>query len=122
MSAVLARAKAHYQGLERKRILVPEWGEGGKPLVVTATALNIAERRRIYRADASGREPDSATVVVRAVLLKACDEKGARLFDDMDEHALTHEADSMVVARIAREILGEAAQPGDATLESAKNG
>lgn len=122
MSSVLDRARAHYHGLERKRILVPEWGEGDKPLVVTATALNIAERRRIYRADASGREPDSATVVVRAVLLKACDEKGAPLFDEMNEHALTYEADSMVVARIAREILGDVAEPGETRLESAKNG
>lgn len=122
MNAVVARAKAHYQGLERKRILVPEWGEGGKPLVVTATALTVADRRRIYRADGSGREPDPATIVMRAVLLKACDDKGVRLFDEMDEHALLHEIDSMVVARIAKEILGDAAEPADETLDRAKNG
>jgi len=122
MNPVLSRAKAHYQGLERKKILVPEWGEGGKPLLVTATALNVAERRKIYRADAAGREPDSAMVVVRAVLLKACDDKGKLLFDEMDEHALMYEADSMVLARIAKEILGDGGSDGDARLENAKKG
>lgn len=120
MNAVLSRAKAHYSSLDARRIEVPEWGEGDKPLVVTFTALTIGERSRIFRADDRGNPPDGPTACVRALILKALDEKGARLFSQMDEKALTYDVDSGVVGRIARAIIGDDGASVD--LDDEKNG
>ena len=105
MNAILERAAAHYAAQEKTRVEVPEWGIDGAPLVIFHTGLTVAERRKIFRADSSGRAPDGPTSCVRAVILKACDESGKRLFSEMDEHDLTHKVDSDVVGRIAASIL-----------------
>lgn len=124
MSSILDRAKEHYASLERHRVEVPEWGEKGKPLIVTFTALTVAERRKIFRPDKAGRPPDGPTACVRAVILKACDEKGERLFSDMDEHDLTFKVDSNVVGRLAGAILADVPTEGDLDerVEAEKNG
>lgn len=121
MNAILDLAQKHYSGLERQRLEVAEWGEAGHPLVITFTALTVDERRRIFKPDAHGRAPDGPTACVRAVILKACDEQGKRLFDAMDEHTLTHKVDSGVVGRIAGAILIDAS-PDDEAMEAEKNG
>lgn len=121
MSGVLERAKAHFEGLERRRIEVPEWGDGKKPLVVTFAALTVGERRRIFKPDDKGRAPDGPTACVRAVILKACDEQGRRLFDEMDEHDLTHKVDSDVIGRIAGAILAGVDTIDDELVEQEKN-
>lgn len=104
MSGVLDRAKAHYASLDRGSIEIEEWGENGKPLVVTWVPLTVAERRRIYRSK-TGQDADGATAVVRTVMLKACDKDGNRLFSEMDERALSTEVDSSILMRIASAIL-----------------
>jgi len=122
MSNILERAKAHYAEIERKTIDVPEWGEPGKPLVVTCTPLTVAERRKIFKVDAKGHAPDGATACVRAVVLKACDKDGKRLFSDLDEHDLTYSVDSGVVGRIAGAILVDVpTEDAEEAVETAKN-
>lgn len=121
MNRVLERAKAHLAGQERQRIEVAEWGEDGKPLIVTFTALTVAERRKIFKADRQGNPPDGATVCVRAVIHKACDEKGKRLFDEMEEHDLSYNVDSGVIGRVAGPILA-GAKSDESAIEAEKNG
>lgn len=124
MSGILDRAKAHYDGLDSQKIRVPEWGSPKAPLIITFTPLTVAQRRKIYKADDKGKSPDGGTVCVRAVILKACDEAGRRLFDDMAEHDLTHSVDADVVGRIADAILFRSASLGSSveeTIEAEKN-
>lgn len=123
MAGILDRAKEHYQHLDRRRIEVPEWGEAGHPAVVTWTALTVAERRKIYRADGAGKAPDGATIMVRAVIEKACDAGGKKLFDAMAEHDLTYSVASDVVGRIANAILFSVADTSaQDQIEAEKNG
>lgn len=119
MNAILERAKAHYEAQERRRVEVPEWGEGGKPLVVTFSALTVAERRRIFRADRSGNAPDGHLAAVRAVIFKACDTAGKPLFSELDEKTLLHDVASGPLGRLAQEILAEGEAPEG--LDSEKN-
>lgn len=123
---ILARAKAHY---EKKagdcRLEVEEWGDGKKPLVITWTPLTVHQRRRIYEDKADGRPADGSTIMVRAVLMKACDENGNRLFDDMAEKELTHDVDSDVVGKIGNAIIfGAGVKPAAVKdqVTAAKNG
>jgi len=123
MSSAISSAKAHFSGQKLRHHDVPEWGSEGKPLRVHYGPLTVAQRRRIWR-DESGVTVDGNVAVVRAVLFNAMDAGGKRLFDDMDEHALMHEVDSDVVARIGALILGfTKGEPTSAEkqLDAAKN-
>jgi hypothetical protein len=108
MSAILDRAKAHYAAIPRKEIKVPEWGESpDRPAVITWSALSVRDQERIY-APVDGKAPAGGLVRLRAVMIKACDDKGVPLFDDMDEHALRYEVEGDIVGRIANAILYDA--------------
>lgn len=104
MSAILERAKAHYQSIPRGRIEIPEWGEAGKPAVITWSKLTVSEQDQIY-AHINGTSPGGGMVRLRAVMLKAADEDGTLLFDGMAEHALRYHVDGDVIGRIANAIL-----------------
>lgn len=103
--SVISQAKKHFSGAPMSHIDVPEWGQGGKPLRIFHRKLTVQQRRRIWRAE-DGSNVDGNVAVARAVLFQSLDAKGARLFDDMDEHALLHEVDSDIVARVGAQILG----------------
>lgn len=123
--SILDRAKAHLAGQSAETILVPEWGEEGAPLEIHFTPMTVAQRKKIFRRE-NGMEPDSATVCVRALLEKACDKAGKKLFADVqDEHTLTYSVDAKVVARIAGAILNGLPKDdaeAEAAVDTAKNG
>lgn len=110
MTRVIDRAKAHYSGLGRKSVKVPEWGEPGKPFVIYASPMTVAHRDRIRECG----HADQAEMFVDVLILKAQDEQGDMMFTEADRHDLTRKVDSRVVARIALEIL---AGPSDEDLE-----
>lgn len=103
--SLIDTAKAHRAAISARTIKVPEWGQGAKPLVVHAPVLSVAQKRRCWR-NAKGEMLDGSIACVRAVVFYAQDEKGNRLFDDMDEHAMTHDVDADIVARVGGFILG----------------
>lgn len=105
MSDILDRAMAHYSEIQPGKIEVPEWGEGKKALVITFTECTVGERRKIFKPNKTGGEPDPHLAAVRAVMIKACDAEGNRLFGDMDEHKLMNKVSSSVIERIASAIL-----------------
>lgn len=118
--SILDRAKAHYSGIGKRHVDVPEWGEAGKPLRIFFTPLTVGERNKIYERDQNGVEPPLGTICVRALLEKATDEKGARLFDPFDDHeTLMHAVDSNVVGRAASAMLGGLPKDADARAEQA---
>lgn len=122
---ILDRAKAHYTSQPASHIDVPEWGEGDTPLRVHFTPLTIGQRRRIFARDEHGQEPHSTLVCVRALIEKATDADGTKLFGEMDEHALTYKVDSLVVGRIASAILYGLPKSGaeaEESIDDAKNG
>ena len=119
LSPILQAAKEHFSGFKRGELNVPEWGNA----VITWSPLTLAERRKIYATMDDGRHPDGATVFLRTLILKACDEAGEKIFTKMDENQINHGVDPTVVTRIATEILnfGSHASSTEDELESAKN-
>lgn len=108
MPSILDRAKAHYADQPRREIKVPEWGDHEGPAVITWSPLTVRDRERIYAADEKGRPPSGGIVILRAVIFKACDANGNKLFDGMAEHDLRHSVDGEIVGRIANAILFDA--------------
>ena len=98
---LIERIKAHYDGLGRKRIEVPEWGDEHGPLVIYARPMTLREKNRIF-----GRAEKGASLEALAdlVILKAEDEEGRKLFRPEDRLALITHAEADVIARVAAEI------------------
>ncbi|MEK9751746.1 MAG: hypothetical protein VW338_00845 [Rhodospirillaceae bacterium] len=99
--SVLDRARAHLADRERGRLEVPEWGEEGRPLVVTWSPMTVRQHNKIYPPG----KPVGSTNAVMVVIVKAQDEAGKPLFTEADRPALEDEVDSAVVSRIANAIL-----------------
>lgn len=120
MGSILDRAKAHYSGVGMRHVDVPEWGEPGKPLRIFFTPLTVGERNKIYERDRNGVEPALGVICVRALIEKATDEKGTKLFDRFgDEETLMHAVDSNVVGRAASAMLGDLPKDADERAEQA---
>jgi hypothetical protein len=102
MSDILESAKEHFKSKDIKRIEIPEWEtKDGKPFVIYAKPLTLAEKRRLSR----DRKSDDVTLFADVLLLKAEDDKGNKIFKLDDKHSLMHSTDPDIVARVANQIL-----------------
>lgn len=117
---ILAAAKAHFETIEGGSITIAEWDNAE----IHWTPLTVAERKKIYGSMKGGAQPDGYTVCTRAMILKACDADGARIFSTMDENQIDHGIDPEVVGRIGAAILGAEGDDDDDkpdAIELAKN-
>lgn len=98
MSAIIERAKLHFKDKLSKvgSIEVPEWGEDGKPLIVYWRAMNLKERDQIFKYLAK----QSLEGFVEALILRARDEDGKRLFGNVHKTELMRHVDPEVIERI----------------------
>jgi hypothetical protein len=94
---LMERIKAHAQPELIRRIEVPEWGEEGKPLVITYSMVSLDDLAIVTELD--GQEWNKRAA--RIVAMKACDEAGVRLFTMMDAIELRKLAAPEVVSSIA---------------------
>ena len=102
MSDILESAREHFKSKDIKRIEIPEWEtKDGKPSVIYATPLTLAEKRRLTR----DTRPDDVTLFANVLILKAEDDKGNKIYKLDDKHSLLHTADPDVVMRVANQIL-----------------
>jgi hypothetical protein len=101
MSNVIDRVKAHYDQQGVKKIQVAEWGEEGKPLTIYCTPFTLGEKRNLFK----GAKNDDLGVLVDAIVLKAKDGEGNKIFKLDDKQTLLNNADANVIARVATEML-----------------
>lgn len=100
--SLMERVRAHSQPDQVRRIEVPEWGEDGKPLVVTYRMMTLDDMATVNELEGTTWHRQAARIVV----LKACDEAGQKLFRMADASELRETAAPDVVTRIALAILG----------------
>ena len=117
MNPVVARAVEHFRERQEERFeaVVPEWGDGDEPLVLYATPMTMAERRKIQNINrtASGRI-DTFGVTCDIVITKAEDVHGKKVFTRKDKPWFLNKIDPKVTARVADELLGgEEVEPDD---------
>lgn len=117
MSSVIDRARAHFSGLATNSVEVPEWGEAGKPLVIHWQPWTLAERDAVYQK----AEQAGLGLFARALVAKALDENGKRLFAEADFAQLSREVSSDVIVRVGTIIWGTPAMTKQSVGEAAKN-
>lgn len=99
--SVIDRVKEHFENQGIKTIEVAEWGEEGKPLVIYCKPFTLAEKRNLFK----GARNDDLAVLVDAIVLKARDGEGNKIFKIDDKKVLLNNADPDVIARVATEML-----------------
>jgi len=99
--SVIDRVKDHFENQGVKKIEVAEWGEEGKPLMIYSTPMSMAEKRNLFK---SAKDGDLG-VMVDAIVLKAKDEKGEKIFKLDDKKTLLNNADPDVIATVATQML-----------------
>lgn len=93
--SVLAEAiAAHWDALKRQKVEVPEWNGA----VIYYDPLTISERDQLNRSA-------SNEYAVDAIILKAQNENGERLFGKADKMQLMNAASGSVIGRVAAAIL-----------------
>jgi hypothetical protein len=101
MSNVIDRVKEHFESQGVKKIEVAEWGEEGQPLVIYCSPFSLAEKRNLFK----GAKADDLGVLVDAIMLKAKDKDGNKLFKLDDKQTLLNKADTDVIARVSTAML-----------------
>ena len=99
--SVIDRVKEHFESQGVKKIEVAEWGEEGQPLVIYCSPFTLAEKRNLFK----GAKSDDLGVLVDAIMLKARDKDGNKVFKLDDKQILLNNADPEVIARVATDIL-----------------
>ena len=98
---VIDRVKEHFEQQGVKKIEVAEWGEEGKPLTIYTSPFTLGEKRNLFK----GAKNDDLGVLVDAIVLKAKDGEGNKIFKLDDKQTLLNNADANVIARVATEML-----------------
>jgi hypothetical protein len=101
MTTIIDRVKAQFEALGIKKIEVAEWGEEGKPLIIYCSPFTLGEKRNLFK----GARNDDLGVLVDAIVLKAKDSEGNKIFKLDDKLTLLNNADANVIARVSTEML-----------------
>ena len=108
MSAILESAKNHFRdrlsgGLKSLEVL--EWEVDGKPSVIYfKPSLNLSQQEKILALSDQGKK---AEAIVEALIQRALDADGNRLFKSMDRIELMKHTDPEIISRIVGEMSGD---------------
>jgi hypothetical protein len=111
------RVLAQYDARKTLCIEIPEWGEENKPLRLFYRAPTLAILAKV-RKD-SGE--DDVKMMAMLVAISSLNEKGERLFTNMNWHDLFNGADPAVVQRIGTAIMAEVRFDNAAVEAAEKN-
>lgn len=103
---LIERVVAHYDAPGVQSVEVPEWGEEGKPQVIYWRPITLQEKQRLATV---GMDEGMVVRLVDALILKALDAEGNKLFTLEDKAKLLRKADPEVVARVVMQMM---ASPG----------
>jgi len=97
--SILEHAEEQFSSIKRKQIDIPEWNT-----TIYAKPLTLAEKRKLYR-NLGAKSEDVSSMMVEALIMKAEDKDGKKLFTPDDRDRLMNKVDPDVVSAVATEIL-----------------
>jgi hypothetical protein len=108
VSEILESAKSHFReklGGGLKSIEVPEWSVDGKPaMVYYKPSLNFLQQEKIL---ALSDQNKKAEAIVEALIQRALDADGNKLFKSVNRQELMRMVDPDVISRIVGEMSGD---------------
>ncbi len=108
----IERAKAHFNTLEVKKIIVPEWGDDDVPLEIYAKPSTLQETSKLYRM----AQDDDMAMLAYVLIYKALDNNGDQIFSLEDKQTLLTKVDRNVLIKVSNEIMAE--QPPEEVKKS----
>ena len=96
------RAVAHFNDQDVKSLSVEEWGDESGPLVVYAKPLTLNESQKLYRLSKN----NELELLAYALIHKALDENGDKMFTMDDKHKLLNSVDVGVMTKVGSWIMG----------------
>ena len=101
MMKAIDRATEHFKSKELKVIEVSEWGDEVTPLKIYVEPMTLKEKQKLYK----NSKQDELGVLVDALIMKAKDAEGNKLFTLEDKLKLLNSVDPDIISRVAEEIL-----------------
>lgn len=95
MSEILEALKAEFEADERKEIEIPEIG-----MTIYSKPFTIGDRKKLSKQAGD----DTYEFVVRALILKAEDKEGNKIFDLSDKIHIMHKVRPSIIERIVTEM------------------
>ena len=102
---VIDRATAHFDNLDIKKIIVPEWGEEDTTLEIYSKPLTLQETQKLW----AMAKDNEMTMLAYVLIYKALDENENKIFSLEDKQALLTKVDRNVLIRVSNEIMAEEA-------------
>lgn len=96
------RAVDHFDSIEIRTMDVEEWGDENGALVIYAKPLTLMETQKLYRLS----KKDDLALLAYALIHKALDEEGNKMFSLDDKHRLMNKVDVSVLTKIGTWIMG----------------
>lgn len=105
--AFIAKAKRHFSAENLIPVEIPEFADNGVPFRIWVSPMSVEEKDKIQglSTDKRGNVRDGE-FAARAVLLKAKDAEGNRLFTGGQLAILKNQMDTQIIGRIAKAIFG----------------
>jgi hypothetical protein len=98
----IERAKAHFNNQEIKSMEVEEWSDESGPLVIYAKPLTLNETQKLYKL----AKDDDLALLAYAIINKALNADGEKLFTLDNKQALMNNVDVAVLTKIGTWIMG----------------
>lgn len=107
--AFLDRAKTHFAKDGIVPVPVPELSQNGTPFTIYVSPMSPEQKDKISRASTDKKTgiTNDGLFSALAVIAKAKDEHGERIFTRGDLSTLMEETDTQIVGRIAQAIFGK---------------
>lgn len=99
---LIGRMKRHFADLGVQTIEVPEWGEEGKPLVIYFKPITLGEKQRLMTL---GEREGYIARLADALVMKALDADGKKLFTIEHMPALRNSVDPDVLSRVVARMM-----------------
>jgi|TARA_R110000744_G_scaffold23127_1_gene58777 hypothetical protein len=101
MSAI-DRAVGHFNSIDIRSTEVEEWADESGTFKIYAKPLTLQESSKLYRLSKN----DDVALLAYALIHKALDENGDKLFTMDDKHKLMNSVDVTVLTKIGSWIMG----------------
>lgn len=101
MSAI-DRAVGHFNSIDIRSMEVEEWADESGTFKIYAKPLTLQESSKLYRLSKN----DDLALLAYALIHKALDENGDKLFTMDDKHKLMNSVDVAVLTKIGSWIMG----------------